>query len=197
MSQAPIYNINGLLLQVAEGDEMAFRCVFDHFKAPYYSAAFKMTRSADIAGEIVQEVFISLWDKRKNVGAARNPEAYLMRILHNTIYGHFRKVMLEKRMKQNLLELTGETEENPVEELLLAKENRKFLDAVINQLPPQQQLVYRLNKQEGLSREEIAMKLKISPNTVKNHLAAAIEFITAYFKKGASAIIWVMIIESL
>ena len=96
-------------------------------------------------------------------------------------------------MKQKVADQTDDIDENPVEELLLAKENRELLTAVISQLPPQQQLVFRLCKQEGLSREEVADKLNISPNTVKNHLSAAIAFIREYFKKNASALIWAMI----
>jgi RNA polymerase sigma-70 factor (ECF subfamily) len=60
-------------------------------------------------------------------------------------------------------------------------------------MPPQQRLVYKLAKQEGWSREEIAERLNISPNTVRNHLAAAVEFLRSYFKKGASVIIWAAI----
>jgi RNA polymerase sigma factor (sigma-70 family) len=80
---------------------------------------------------------------------------------------------------------------------LLAKEDHALLETVINQLPPQQQLVYRLMKQDGLSREEVARQLSISPNTVKNHLASAVEFITTRLKKGSSALIWAIILESL
>lgn len=197
MSQSPLIDVNHLLRQVAEGDDAAFREIFDHFRAPFYSAAFKMTHSPDTAGEIVQEVFVDLWEKREKVAAARIPEAYLLRMLHNTIYTHFRKLAVEQKLKRTLAVQGEGIDENPVEELLLSKENRAFLDAVISQLPPQQQLVYRLMKQEGLSRDEVAAKLNISPNTVKNHLAAAVEAITGHFKKGASAIIWAVILDSL
>lgn len=186
-----------MLLRVAEGDEMAFRAVYDFYKATFHATAFKMTRSADTAEDIVQEVFVTLWNKRTQIGQARNPLGYFFTILHNCIYSHFRKVMMERQMRQKVSDNTEHIEENPVEELLLAKENRELLKAVISQLPPQQQLVYRLCKQEGLSREEVADKLNISPNTVKNHLASAIEFIREYLKKGASAIIWAMIWISL
>lgn len=179
--------------RIAQDDEIAFRAVYDFYKATFHATAFKMTRSADTAEDIVQEVFVTLWNKRTQVGQAKNPLAYFFTILHNCIYAHFRKVMLERQMRQKVADNSDHIEENPVEELLLAKENRELLTAIISQLPPQQQLVYRLCKQEGLSRAEVADKLNISPNTVKNHLAAAIEFIREYFKKGASAIIWAII----
>ena len=186
-----------LLLRIGGGDETAFREVFDHYKARFHSAAFKMTRSAELAEDIVQEVFIALWDKRKKVAAAKNPEAYLFTILHNSIYAQFRKLALERQLKKKLSEEPEAMEENPVEMLLLEKENRELWENVVSSMPAQQQLVYRLSKQEGLSREEIAQKLNISPNTVRNHLSASIEFIRLYFKKGASAIVWIAIWTSL
>jgi RNA polymerase sigma-70 factor (ECF subfamily) len=184
---------NELLLRVATGDEIAFRQVFDLCKKPFHAVAFKITRSADAAEDVVQNVFINLWNNRVQVGAAKNPSGYLLTILHNSIYSYFRQLALETRVRQQFHEAQDDEEQSPVEALLLAKENRHLLEALLNRLPPQQQLVYRLSKQEGLSREEIAAKLQISPNTVKNHLAAAINFIRENAKNGASAIIWALI----
>ncbi|MGN6264781.1 MAG: RNA polymerase sigma factor, partial [Ginsengibacter sp.] len=55
------YEIKTLIKQIAEDDEAAFKTIFDHYKAPFYSAAFKMTRSGSLAEEIVQEVFVKIW----------------------------------------------------------------------------------------------------------------------------------------
>jgi RNA polymerase sigma-70 factor (family 1) len=186
-----------LFKQLATGDEAAFRALFDMYKGAFYATAFKLTRSADAAEEIVQEVFITLWHKRVQVDTARNPMGYVVTILHNSIYAHFRRIVLERQLKQKVSDQHTEVEENPVEELLLAKENRQLLQAVIGQLPPQQQLIYRLSKQEGMSREEIAKKLNISPNTVRNHLSAATEFLRGYFKKGASALVWLVFLGNM
>jgi len=185
-----LYDISILLKQVAEGDQKAFRVVFDHYKAPFHAAAFKMTRSADISQEIVQEVFVALWVKRELVAAAKSPEGYLFTILHNCIYSHFRKLAQDHKLKSKLWKVVEESEDI-IETLLLEKENKVILENVISQLPPQQRLIYKLAKQEGLSREEIALQLNISPNTVKNHLAAGVEFLRGYFLKNASAIVWV------
>ncbi|MBL7761698.1 MAG: RNA polymerase sigma-70 factor [Sediminibacterium sp.] len=188
---------NTLFRQVSEGNETAFRLVFEQYKAPFYTAAFKMIRSAELAEDIVQEVFISFWKKRELVALAENPEAYLFKMLHNVIYTQFRKLAQERELKQTLSDVDAALEEDSVEALLLEKENRILFETVIGQLPAQQQMVYRLAKQEGLSREEIAEKLHISPNTVRNHLAAAVTFIRDYFNKEASALIWMAIWSSL
>jgi len=197
MPEDPLYDIKNLLLQVGEGNERAFRVIFDFYKERFYSASLKMTHSGDIAEEIVQEVFVSLWIKRVQVAAATNPECYLFTMLHNSIYTHFRKLALEKAMKKKIEQQSEDIDASPVEDILLAKEYREMLETVISQLPPQQRIVYKLSRQQGLSREQIASQLHISPHTVKNHLQQAIRFIRSYYKAGASAFIWVAIWQCL
>jgi RNA polymerase sigma-70 factor (ECF subfamily) len=186
------HHIKLLLKHIAGGDEEAFRVVFDHYKSAFYGAAFKMTRSAHISEEIVQEVFVTIWVKRQLIGDARHPENYIFTILHNCIYAQFRKIAREHQLKSKL-EKEQEEGEEVIESLLFEKENKAILDNVINQMPPRQRLIYKLAKQEGWSREEIAKGLNISPNTVRNHLASAIEFLRNYLRKNASIIIWMAI----
>lgn len=179
-----------LFVQIAEGDRTAYKAIFDRCKAPFYSAAFKMTRSAYLAEEIVQEVFIVLWTKRIQVAAAENPAAYLLTVLYNCIYGHFKKIAAEKNLKLLLLQNVQDPEES-LDTLLQTKENQLLLKNIIEQLPPRQQMVYRLSKQEGMSRIEIASQLQISPNSVRNHLQDAVKSIRHFLKdkKAISSVI--------
>ncbi|MEP7143695.1 MAG: sigma-70 family RNA polymerase sigma factor [Ferruginibacter sp.] len=197
MLKDSLYDTKHLLLQVGEGNETAFRAIFDFFKGRFYAASLKMTHCRDTAEEIVQEVFVSLWMKRIQVAAAINPEGYLLTILHNCIYAHFRKLALENAMKKKIGEQWDGIDASPVEDILLAKENREMLESVISQLPPQQRIVYKLSKQLGLSREQIAGQLNISPHTVKNHLQQAVHFLRNYYKDGASVSIWLAILQCL
>jgi RNA polymerase sigma-70 factor (ECF subfamily) len=170
-----------LFLRIAEGDENAYRAVFDRYKAPFHSAAFKLTRQTSSAEDIVQEVFILLWTKRALVAAADNPTHYLFTILYNSIYAHFKKIAAESQLRQNLLLHTADPDDG-IMEGLQQKDEQALLDTAIGQLPRQQQLVYKLSRQEGMSRGEIASRMHISPHSVKNHLQHAIRSIRGYFK---------------
>lgn len=186
------FHIDIQLKELANNDENAFRLIFDHYKLPFYATAFKMTHSAEIAEDIVQEVFVTIWVKRNLIASSKKPQAYLFTILHNCIYYHFRKIAKERKLKLRL-EQEGDISENNIESRLLEQENRAILDNAINQLPPKQKLIYKLAKQEGLSREEISQRLNISPNTVRNHLSAAVEYLRKCLKKGPSIMIWIAI----
>ena len=192
MPRILLYDIGILLEQVSQDNEEAFRKVFDHYKAPFYVTAFKMTRSRSIAEEIVQEVFVRLWMKRKLAAAAKNPEGYIFTILHNCIYAHFRKLAQERQVRSKA-KLTEEESESPIESLLLEKEHRGIIEKTISGLPAQQKVIYKLAKQEGMSREEIARQLNLSPNTVRNHLAAAVVHLRNSLKKVISALVLAVI----
>jgi RNA polymerase sigma-70 factor (ECF subfamily) len=188
LQENALYDQKQLFIQLAAGDEAAFRALFDLYRSRFYAVALKMTRSEYIAEEIVQEVFVLLWAKRTQLTTIEKPSTYLFTIVYNSIYAHFKKIALEKKVHQALSEQLTDLE-SPLEIILQNKENEQLLQRAIEQLPPQQQLVYKLSKQEGLSREEIAERLQISPNTVKNHLQEAIKFLRAYLERALPLLI--------
>lgn len=192
MQKYSSYDITLLLEQVSLDNEAAFRKVFDHYKSPFYSVAFKMTHNSDSAEEIVQEVFVLMWLKRKLIILANSPEKYVFTILHNCIYAYLRKLAKERQLKSRIARSEVNCEDL-IETRLLEKENRGFIEKVINRLPPQQKIIYKLAKQEGVSREEIARRMHISPNSVRNHLAAAVGNLRASLKHSKSAIFWICI----
>ena len=120
-------DIKTLLLKNGEGNEPAFRFIFEFYKERFYAASLKMTHSADIAEEIVHEVFVALWIKRVQVASAVNPKCYLFTMLHNSIYAHFRKLALEKAMKKAVVIQSADFDTGSVEDILLDKENREML----------------------------------------------------------------------
>lgn len=164
-----------LLKRIAEDDEVAFGMIFDRYKIRFYATAIKMTHSADLSEEIVQDTFVSLWTSRTALDKVNNPSGYLFTILYNHIHAQFKKISAERLLKAKLNKLP-EAKESSVEERYYEKEIGQFVWKLIHQLPTRQKQVYILSKQEGMSRNEIAQKLHLSPHTVKNHLLEAVKF---------------------
>ncbi len=162
-----------LLQQIAGGGERAFRQLFELYKDRFYVVALKMSGSSYVAEEIVQEVFILLWQKRDLLAAVTQPRPYLFTVFYRCIYQHFRSEAVEKKFRSEIAAIADQTSENDRDHLHL-EEQYQLMDKAVSQLPAQQATAYKLAKQEGMSREEVAKAMGVSPHTVKNHLAEAI-----------------------
>ena len=182
MADCSRYDEKALLLEIAAGDERAFRKLFDLYKERFYAVVLKMTRSDEVAEDIVQDVFMNIWSKRESLVDVDNPASYFFTAVYRRVYHHYRKVALEKKLFQVVP--PKEESVNTTEEMVLAHESKNLISEAISKLPPQQQLVFKLSKQEGLSREDVAHQLHISPNTVKNHLTDAIKFIRVFLNNS-------------
>lgn len=171
------------LKRISNGDEKAFRSLFDRYKDRFYAAALKMTRSPELSEEIVQEVFVKLWLRRKVLARVENPTAYLFSIVYHCISAHFKKLALDRTLKERIAEIRS-IQDHSTENRIAENEIRQSLQKLLLQLPPQQRKVYQLSKEEGLSRDEIAQELGISPNTVKNHLLKAIKYLRLHWERA-------------
>jgi RNA polymerase sigma-70 factor (family 1) len=176
------YDEKALLKEIAMGDECAFRKLFDLYKERFYLVVLKMTHSNEVAEDIVQDVFMNIWSKRKSLVDIDNPSSYFFTAVYRRVYHHYQKVAQEKKLLQVALPINESV--NTTEEMVLVHESNELIAQAVAKLPPQQQLVFKLSRQEGLSREDIALKLQISPHTVKNHLADAIKFIRVFWSNS-------------
>jgi RNA polymerase sigma-70 factor (family 1) len=182
------YNEKELFLQIAAGDELAFKEIFNRYKIRLYSVAFKITRSEILAEEVVQEILMTIWLKRSLLPNIEKPSAYLFTMVYNSSYLHFKNRAVEESFKTKAIGRMMESC-NETQELLDARESQNIIARAANQLPSQQQLIYNLNKEQGLNRQEIAERLGISPNTVRNHLHEALKSIRIYFQEAVGLFI--------
>lgn len=176
-----LFTDNDLFYRIADNDERAFRHLYDRYVDQLLPVAFRMTKSRLQAEEIVQEVFIRVWTSRYRLPAVEKPNAYLFKILYNQINDYLTKEVNHQRLLQQAA-FCRESQSNITEETIALHESEKKLAQAIALLSPQQRLVYQLHRQEGLSTEEIARTLNLSPHTVKVHLARARESVRSYLR---------------
>lgn len=72
-----------LFKRISDGDQVAFKAIFDRYRSKFYATAIKMTHSADLSEEVVQDTFVSIWTSRKALVKVDNPAGYLYTILYN------------------------------------------------------------------------------------------------------------------
>ena len=175
-------NIKECFQAFSEGDISGFEVFFEAYKIRVFRLAVKMLKSGTEAEEIVQDVFLSIWTARERLNEIGDPEAYLFTITYNTIYNRLKKIARNRELLSAVLSRLAQ-KQNTTEEAVAANETERLIHEAIQQLPPQQRVVYELNKQQGLSYMEIAEHLHLSPNTVRNHLAEAMKTIRLFLKK--------------
>lgn len=190
----PIINIlenDALLIKLKNGDATAFEEIYNQYRSKIYTYALKLSKSTVVAEEIVQEVFIKIWQKREQLNPELHFGAYLKKITLNHVLNHLKKVAREKTLQNELFNYLSLIRNN-AEDSLLEKELLKTYEEAIAQLPPQKKIIYQLSRNEELSHDEIAKKLNISKNTVKNHMVEATKFIRNYVSKNGSIICFLM-----
>lgn len=160
-----------LLLLLSKGSKPAFDVLYNKYWKQVYNTAFKRLNDADRAQDIAQDVFVQLWI-RGSKAPIDNLPAYLLVAARNGVFKQ-----MEKEAKYLALPDSAEELESPLGRADAHMLHDEFLKAfinLINTLPPQQQIIFNLRFNEGLSSQQIADKLQISPKTVRNQMGRAL-----------------------
>jgi RNA polymerase sigma-70 factor (family 1) len=170
------------------GDRHAFTLLYSHYYKPLYRHIFLFTRNKETTEEIIQNVFVKLWENRATLAAIRDLKPYLYRTARNMLLNHLRKMNTEQRVLQ-LRSVSDSGSENPIPAIIDTKDYKRLLQEALAQLTEKRKEIFLLRMEENLSLDEIATRLSISRNVVKKQLYAAIAFIREYIHRqgGISA----------
>ncbi|WP_176954335.1 RNA polymerase sigma factor [Niabella drilacis] len=175
-------NEKKLLTELAAGSQDAFTELYLHFSPVVYDALLYFLKAEQDADELLQQIFIDVWEKRQHLARAENLESYLFMMTRNRVLNH-----LKKRAREEQFITRYSTRENrpalDPESGFLQKQYGELLQKAIGTLPQQQQRAYRLAEEEGLSYEEIAAQLAVSKLTVKKHLELARRQVREYMRR--------------
>ncbi len=166
--------------------ESLFSEIFREHEQRLYTLAFRLTKSDQYAKDIIQEVFLKLWEHRENIHSINNMEAWLYRLTENKTIDFLRKVAADSRLKEAIWNKMQQII-NEAEICVAVKEYNEIIQKAISQLPPQRKFVYQLYKEEGLNYQQIADELHISKHTVKNHLFTAVRSVRNFLAKNVKA----------
>ncbi|MFC0320208.1 MULTISPECIES: RNA polymerase sigma factor [Olivibacter] len=172
-----------LITALQSGDKRAFRVLYEQLHPAVYRFIYALLKDQSHSEEILQETFIKLWANRHKLDSQQPLYPYLYLIARRLSIDAFRKVITENKLKEHLQYVVNDVS-NHTEEQLLLHDLRQCIDAGMKQLPHQQRLVFQLNRLEGLSYDEIAKNLKISRNTVRNHLVSALKTMKIFISKN-------------
>src|SRR5690606_4674292 len=171
-----------LVVLLNNDDERAFLEIYDRYKDELAMHLVRLFRSYELAEEVLQDVFMMLWEKRHDMDASKSVPAYLYRSAINKTKNVFRKIANDNRLREEFLMHVSVANSNSVEEWIENKEIQQLLQTLLDRLPPQQKKVYMLCKLDGLSYKEVSEQLKISITTVNSHIRNANIFLKGELK---------------
>ena len=180
MSSEILNNEKELLVLLAGGDKLAFTKLFEYHRNRIYTVAFKMTRSSAISEEIVQDIFLKIWLKRADFVDVQNFSAYLFIVTRNEVYRVLKRIARDYKITSLLSKDEQSMVKDKTAHHVMEKEYSLLLQKAVDRLPNQQKQVYKLMKDQGLKREEVAEILHIQPETVKFHLAQAMKNVRTF-----------------
>ena len=167
-----------LLTALHEGSELAFEKIYHLYSARLFGKLLRLVKSEVHSKEILQDIFLKLWEKRQSIDPEKCFRSYLYKIAENKVYDFFRKAARDKSLQEQLILLsTANYDINENDEHLVA------LESAIHDIPPQRQKVFRLCKLEGKSYKEVSELLGISVSTISDHIVKSTKFIRSYFKE--------------
>ncbi len=171
-----------LVVLLNNDDERAFLEIYDRYKDELATHLVRLLHSSELAEEVLQDIFMMLWEKRHDMDASKSVPAYLYRSAINKSKNIFRKIANDNRLREEFLTYFRTANNNIVEEWMENKEIQQLLQTLLDRLPPQQKKVYMLCKLDGLSYKEVSEKLKISITTVNSHIRNANIFLKGELK---------------
>jgi RNA polymerase sigma-70 factor (ECF subfamily) len=169
----PLNNERELLLLLADGDKQAFKQLFEQYWSPVYSVGLKMTKSPESARDLAQEVFLKIWDQRMKWPAVENFEGYLYRMTRNLSI-NFLQVAAHRESNRNFLFQYFAHKPTCPQEVLEGKQLGAKVLSAIDRLPAQLKQVFIMHRMEGLSHDEIACRLDITPLSSKTYMVRAL-----------------------
>lgn len=164
-------DINFFLL-VKSDKHRAFKLVFEAYWHAVYKQAYKRVQCADRAKDLVQDSFLSLWDKIDLLDSEGSVLAYLYAVLRNKVLKLYEKDEVRARYAISVTALEAPSDLY-AQDALIEKELKVLIEKEVASMPPRMREIYLLKKDEELSVKQIAVNLSLSEQTIKNQLQTA------------------------
>ena len=159
-----------LLAKLKSGSDQAFEELYNSYREPAIRFCNSILKDTEESENIIQEVFIKIWNRRSTINPELNFTSYLFTIIKNRVFDHLKEMKKNEFLREKFWEKVLEYKaiDNEIEEERYAKINK-----AVENLSVKRKEIIKLNYEEGKSYEEIANQLNISKNTVKNQLVKA------------------------
>lgn len=165
-----------LIDRLKNGNETAYELLFKEYYKVLVIFASKYIKDIEAAKELVQELFVHIYEKRENLDINSSLKSYLFRSVHNRSINLINSKKIRDRYAENYIKNT-DIIINTIEQEVNVSEMENALHSAINELPPRCKTIFKMNRFEGLSNNEIAEKLTLSKRTVETQISKALKIL--------------------
>ena len=168
------------ILLFKEGNHSAFEWIYNKYWSQVYNFARLYVCSIEESKEVVQDVFVKLWDSRHLINENSNFKGFLFIVTRNIIFNKKRERINNEYYKFSVLEAFSEKENSNyygVEEEIYATELGQYIDLLIDSLPEKQKQIFLLSRKEHLTNKEIADRMNLSVKSIEGYLTKSLKYL--------------------
>lgn len=165
-----------IIAELAHDNDSAMDELFNYYYPRLYNFSRSFLKMEDGIDDLLQEVFVKLWQNRKNINSADTFNAYIFTIARNLLLNELRSRLNNQKMKDRLHDLSV-GEEYSLFKQIEYNDLKEKIDLAIGELPARGKEIFMLSRNDGLSHKEIAEKLQISTKTVEYHITQSTSFL--------------------
>ena len=193
MSSYARYTTQELYLLIAAGDEQAFNVVYEQHWRKLFRFLYNMTKSREVAEELLVDVFLKLWIGREMVPQIQHMDGFLYKVAYHKALDFLKLAARESSLQKVIARQMSEASAESADRRLLETEYRHIIEQAIRQLSPQRKLIFTLSREQGMTHEQIAGQLNLSPGTVKRTMSDALQSIRDFLRDHPElkSLLWV------
>jgi len=168
---------------IKQGDEKAFKTAFELYYMGLVNYGHYLTQNMEASRGMVQEVFLTLWEKRSRISIHSSLKSYLFKAINHKALNHIRHAKVKKAFHEQYIStwIYGEFDETSINPFL-----QSALEKAINNLPPKAYQSFALTQIDGLSIREAAKVMGVATKTIENHLARSRQILKKKLKRYKS-----------
>ncbi|MGO4293551.1 RNA polymerase sigma factor [Chitinophaga sp. RAB17] len=193
MSDGHSIDAPDLYKRVANGDEAAFRSLFEMHAPRLLALAARITGSAAVADDLVQDTFLKIWLTRDQLTEVIHPAAWIKKICFFLAVNYVRRQTIHDKV----IDAVAPKSAIPASDTIDFQQLLQLVNKAVAQLPEKQQQIYRLSREQGLSIAEIATHMQLAVSTVKNLLVMALKSIRQSLQKAGYPLLLALFIDIL
>ena len=170
------YTDSELATLLKQGDQSAYTELFERYKGVLYAHAYRLLEDHDEAADVIQDVFLTLWQKRLSLNVSSSLSSYLYVAVRNRIFKLFARKKVAERYTESLQRFRVQ-DRNYTAEKVLERELAAIIEREVDALPEKMREIFLLSRDETRSYKEIGEQLDISEKTVRNQVYNALRLL--------------------